>query len=224
MSSAPQTIYLVDDDPGVLKGLSRLLRSAGLQAVAFSCPEAFLAHVEPRRAGCLVLDYTMPGLNGLELQAALHHKGCLLPIIFLSGNGDVPTSVQAMKRGAIDFLTKPVSDAHLLGAIHSALERSRRDLQGLAEREELRARVDSLTCREQEVFHHVVAGRLNKQIAAELGTVEQTVKVHRARVMEKMKVQSVAELARIAERLGLGLDLPSRSEPPASPAPRSAVH
>ncbi|MCC7377444.1 MAG: response regulator transcription factor [Verrucomicrobiales bacterium] len=223
MSTPSPTIYIVDDDPGVLKSLARLLRSASLHAVTFTSPETFLESVEPLSAGCLILDLTMPRLNGLELQEALSRKNCQLPIIFLTGNGDIPTSVQAMKRGAIDFLTKPVNDQELLTAIQVAFERNRRALADLAEREELRGRVESLTQREHQVFLLVVAGRLNKQIASELGTVEQTVKVHRARVMEKMKVQSVAELARIAERLGLGLGLvqPAR---PASPADLPEAH
>lgn len=206
MTPPPPVVYVVDDDPGVLTGLSRLMRSAGLNAVTFASPADFLARVDPRAEGCVILDYTMPGLNGLELQAALNERGCLLPIIFLSGNGDVPTSVRAMKRGALDFLTKPVSDTDLLAAIQTAFRRNRRALEESAELEALRARVASLTAREHEVFRGVVSGRLNKQIAAELGTVEQTVKVHRARVMEKMKVQSVAELTRLAVRLGLAED------------------
>lgn len=206
MSAPSATVYLVDDDPRVLKGLSRLVRSAGLPVMTFTSPEEFLAQVRPRTAGCLVLDFTMPGLNGLELQDALKAISCPLPIIFLTGDGDVPISVQAMKRGAFDFLTKPVSETDLLSAIHAGLERNQRTLEELAEIEELRARVDSLTSREREVFHHVVSGKLNKQIAGELGTVEQTIKVHRGRVMEKMKVQSLAELVRLAERLGPGTD------------------
>ncbi len=206
MPAPSATVYLVDDDPRVLKGLSRLVLSAGLPVMAFTSPEEFLAQVRPRTEGCLVLDFTMPGLNGLELQKALKESGCPLPIIFLTGDGNVPISVQAMKRGALDFLTKPVSETDLLAAIHAGLERNRRTLEELAEIEELRARVDSLTSREREVLRHVVSGKLNKQIAGELGTVEQTIKVHRGRVMEKMKVQSLAELARLAERLGPGLD------------------
>lgn len=206
MPAPSATVYLVDDDPRVLKGLSRLVLSAGLPVMAFTSPEEFLAQVRPRTEGCLVLDFTMPGLNGLELQKALKESGCPLPIIFLTGDGNVPISVQAMKRGALDFLTKPVSETDLLAAIHAGLERNRRTLEELAEVEELRARVDSLTSREREVLRHVVSGKLNKQIAGELGTVEQTIKVHRGRVMEKMKVQSLAELVRLAERLGPGLD------------------
>ena len=201
MSFPNATVYLVDDDPKVLRGLARLLRSAGIPVETFVSPEAFLNHVGPRTAGCVVLDFTMPGLNGLELQAALKVKNCPIPIIFLTGNGDVPTSVQAMKSGALDFLTKPVSDRDLLEAIQAGFARNRRTLEELAEMDQWQARVDSLTNREREVFLHVVAGKPNKQIASELGTVEQTVKVHRARVMAKMKVQSLAELARLAERL-----------------------
>jgi len=209
MSATTPTIFIVDDDPAVLKSLGRLLRSARLDFVAFSSPNEFLQHHDPAAPGCLVLDVAMPGLNGLELQAALAEKGCSLPIIFLTGHGDIPMSVQAMKRGALDFLTKPVNDENLLKAVRAALEKDRAARQARAELVGLQARLDSLTPREREVFVHVVAGQLNKQIAADLGTVEKTIKVHRARVMEKMGVDSLADLVRTAERLGLGDRPPS---------------
>jgi len=204
MPSLPPTIFIVDDDPGVLKGLSRLLRAARLDVLAFSSPQEFLARHDPRAPGCLVLDVAMPGLNGLELQAALGARGSAVPIIFLTGHGDIPMSVQAMKRGAADFLTKPVNDEELLKAVRLALEKDRVGRQERAEIEAIKQRLATLTPREREVMEHVISGQLNKQTAADLGTVEKTIKVHRARVMQKMQVQSVAELVRLAEKVGVG--------------------
>ncbi len=202
MNDISPTVFMVDDDPDVLKSLARVLRSAGLEVVTFSSPSEFLEQHDPRAAGCLVLDVAMPGLNGLELQAALTAKGSAIPIIFLTGRGDIPMSVQAMKGGAVDFLTKPVDDEDLLKAVNAALEKDRIGRQSRAELDEIQERLATLTPREREVLDHVVTGQLNKQIALDLGTVEQTIKVHRARVMEKMKVNSVAELVRLTERLG----------------------
>lgn len=203
MNPSSATVFVVDDDPAVLKSLARLLRSARLEVATFSSPREFLDRHDPRAPGCLVLDVAMPGLNGLELQEALMRKDSLLPIIFLTGHGDIPMSVQAMKRGALDFLTKPVNDENLLQAVRSALEKDRVARQARAELDDILERLATLTPREREVIDHVVTGQLNKQIAADLGTVEKTIKVHRARVMEKMKVKSVAELVRLAERAGL---------------------
>lgn len=199
------TVFIVDDDPAVLKSLSRLLRAARLTAVTFSSPQEFLARHDASLPGCLVLDVAMPGLNGLELQQGLLASGHELPVIFLTGHGDIPMSVQAMKRGAVDFLTKPVNDDDLLKAIHVAFEQDRLQRQARDAVAEIRQRVASLTPREREVFDHVIAGHLNKQTAADLGTTEKTIKVHRARVMEKMQVQSVAELVHLAERAGIGI-------------------
>jgi FixJ family two-component response regulator len=193
-------VYLIDDDPGVLKALTRLLRSAGLQPIPFGCPLEFLATCDPALRGCLVLDVAMPGLDGMRMQQALAAAGCTLPIIFLTGHGDIPMSVQAMKRGAVDFLTKPVDEASLLAAVREALARDAMEGRKAAERSALRDRLASLTPREAEVLTHVVAGKLNKQIAVELGTAEKTIKVHRARVMEKMQAQSLADLVRMTER------------------------
>ena len=203
MNHAGPTVFVVDDDPAVLKSLSRLLRSARLDVATFSSPREFLERHDPSALGCLVLDVAMPGLNGLELQEALTAKGSELPIIFLTGHGDIPMSVQAMKRGALDFLTKPVNDEDLLKAVHVAIEKDRLQRQTRAEVTEIQQRLATLTPREREVMEHVISGQLNKQTAADLGTVEKTIKVHRARVMEKMKVQSVAELVRLAERVGI---------------------
>ena len=203
MNYAGPTVFVVDDDPAVLKSLSRLLRSVRLEVATLSSPREFLERHDPRAPGCLVLDVAMPGLNGLELQEALAAKGSELPIIFLTGHGDIPMSVQAMKRGALDFLTKPVNDEDLLKAVHVAIEKDRLQRQTRAEVAEIEHRLATLTPREREVLEHVISGQLNKQTAADLGTVEKTIKVHRARVMEKMKVQSVAELVRLAERVGI---------------------
>ena len=203
MNHPPATVFIVDDDAAVLKGLTRLLRSARFNVQAFGSPQEFLAQCDPRAPGCLVLDLAMPGLNGLELQAALTAKGSAIPIIFLTGHGDIPTSVQAMKRGALDFLTKPVNDGDLLKAVQVALEKDHSARQTRAELDDIQARLDSLTPREREVLTHVVSGQLNKETAADLGTAEKTIKLHRARVMEKMKVESLAALVRLAERVGL---------------------
>jgi FixJ family two-component response regulator len=201
MTSPPPTVFIVDDDASVLKSLSRLLRAARLQPVAYASPQEFLDRYDPHTPGCLVLDVAMPGLDGLQLQQALHAKGSAPPIIFLTGHGDIPMSVRAMKRGAIDFLTKPVNDEDLLKAIRLALEMDRSSRQARAELDDIRQRLATLTPREREVLEHVITGQLNKQIAGDLGTAEKTIKVHRARVMEKMGVHSVAELVHLAERV-----------------------
>lgn len=194
---------MVDDDPGVLRALRRLLSAAGLETLAFPSAAAFLDAHDPATPGCLVLDVALPGLDGLQLQRALAISECARPIVFITGRGDIPTSVQAMKGGAVDFLTKPVNDEVLLAAVHHAIDVDRLAREAQVETDAMRQRLTSLTPREREVLVHVVAGRLNKQIAADLGIVEKTIKVHRARVMEKMAVGSLADLVRAAERLGI---------------------
>jgi FixJ family two-component response regulator len=194
------TVFVVDDYAPVRKSISRLLHAAGFNVAAFASAVEFLAQYDPAILGCLVLDLAMPTLNGLELQTILNKTGSLLPIIFLTGTADIPESVQAMKHGASDFLTKPVNDEELLAAVRVAIEKHRALRRKQRELSEIRARLATLTPREHEVLEYVVAGKLNKQIAGDLGTVEQTIKVHRAHVMEKMKVQSVAELVRLMER------------------------
>jgi FixJ family two-component response regulator len=199
------TVFLVDDDASVRKSLSRLIKSAGYAVQAFGSAREFLDNRPACNASsCLVLDVRMPGLTGLDLQQALQDDKEPLPIIFITGHGDIPMSVKAMKEGAVDFLPKPVKDKQLLSAIEQALARANHDHTERLELEDIQKRVKSLTPREQEVMDLVVRGLLNKQIAFELGTVEKTVKVHRARVMEKMEVQSLAELVRIAERVKIG--------------------
>jgi len=197
------TVFMVDDDEAVRKAISRLLRSAGIASAVFASPSEFLAQYNPDMPGCLVLDMAMPDLDGLQLQTALNEKGCILPIIFLTGHGDVSKSVQAMKQGAFDFLSKPAKDKDLLTAVRAAFERDTVVRQERAKLFEIRARLDALTPREREVLQHVVSGKLNKQIAGDLGIAEATVKMHRAHVMEKMKVESVAELTRLTERFGI---------------------
>jgi FixJ family two-component response regulator len=196
------TVFVVDDDEAVRKAVSRLLRSAGIAVAVFASPREFLAQYNPATPGCLVLDMAMPDFNGLQLQTALTGKGCILPIIFFTGHGDVSKSVQAMKQGAFDFLSKPVKDKDLLTAVRAAIERDTVVRREQAKLSEIRARLDTLTSREREVLEHVVSGKLNKQIAGDMGITEATVKMHRAHVMAKMKVQSVAELARLTERCG----------------------
>jgi FixJ family two-component response regulator len=196
-------VYLLDDEPDMLKALTRLLRARGLQVQGFTSAREFLAQDLDARPACLVLDVDIPELDGLAVQELLRQRQAELPIVFLTGHGDIPMSVRAMKAGAEDFLTKPVNAADLLQAVRAALQRA---ADQRAEREELAALqqcLDSLTPREREVLGHVIAGKLNKQIAADLGTGEQNIKVHRGRLMRKMGMTSVAELVRAAERLGL---------------------
>jgi FixJ family two-component response regulator len=200
MSARNPTVFLVDDYAPVRRSISRLLRAAGFAVVAFASAEEFLTQYDPGVWGCLVLDVAMQNLNGFELQSILANTGSLLPIIFLTGEGDIPKSVRAMKGGASNFLTKPVDEEDLLAAVRAAIEKHRALRREQAELSEIRARLSTLTPREREVLDYVVAGKLNKQIAGDLGTVEQTVKVHRARVMQKMRAQSVAELVRLTER------------------------
>ncbi len=199
-----ETIFLVDDDPALRKALARVLREDGWTVEMFESAESFLARPEPHLRGCLVLDVTMPGLDGLELQRQLTRDGQPPPIVFLTGHGDIPMSVQAMKAGAADFLTKPVNAEALVRAIRSALDRDRSARQARAATDEIRQRLVSLTPREREVLVAVASGRLNKQIAGDLGIVEQTVKFHRARIMERMQARTVAELMHIAAKLGIG--------------------
>jgi FixJ family two-component response regulator len=200
MNLETPTVFVIDDDPSVLKSLARLLRSLELNVATFVSPQEFLEQLKPGLHGCLILDIEMPDLSGIELQRELTARGNELPVIFLTGHGDIPKTVQAMKQGAVDFLTKPVHDQDLIEAIHSALEKNRINRQARAERFEIQTRLATLTPRELEVLGHVVSGRLNKQIAADLGTVEKTIKVHRAHLMSKLKVRSLAELVRLAER------------------------
>lgn len=202
------TIFLVDDDAGVLKALSRLLRARHYEVETFTSPRMFLASHDPTKPGCAILDVSMPDLDGLELQQALTSKGPRRPVIFLTGRGDIPTSVRAMKAGAIDFLTKPVDNENLLAAIARAEEEDGKARQANAELDSIRARIATLTPREREVMTHVIAGRLNKQIAGDLGTVEKTIKVHRGRMMEKLGMRSVAELVRFAEKAGISARQP----------------
>ena len=197
------TVFVIDDDAAVRKAVSRLLRSAGIAVAGFASPSEFLAQYDPDMPGCLVLDLAMPDINGLQLQTTLAKKGCTLPIIFLTGQGDVSKSVQAMKHGAFDFFSKPVKEKDLLPAVRAAIERNAVARREQARLSEICARLDTLTPREREVLEHVVAGKLNKQIASDLGITEATVKMHRARVMTKMKVQGVADLVRLAEVCGI---------------------
>jgi FixJ family two-component response regulator len=203
MGSNGVTTFVVDDDAGVLKALGRLLRSAGYDARTFSSSEEFLKAHDPDVPGCAVFDLAMPGLDGLQLQETICFNGTARPIIFLTGNGNIPLSVRAMKAGAVDFLTKPVDRNQLLSAIAQALELDAANRREHGDREAAVAKIAKLTPREREVLTHVIAGRLNKQIAADLGTVEKTIKVHRGRTMAKLGVRSVADLVRLAERAGL---------------------
>lgn len=203
MSDVEPVIFVIDDDPSIRRSVARLLRLEGFNVTPLDSAQELLDSCGSIEHACIILDIAMPGLSGLELQEALASRGISVPIIFLTGRGDLHTGVHAMKRGAVDFLTKPVRGAKLLAAVRDALARDRAAALGRAEVARVRRQLALLTPREYEVFEHVVAGKLNKQTAAELGTAEGTIKVHRARVMEKLQVESVADLVRLAERVGV---------------------
>jgi len=206
MDEEVSTVFVVEDAPEVRIALSRMLAAGGYLVRSFESAEQFLTQQEEAAPGCLLLDICMPGLSGIELQRALVGSQCALPIVFLTGMGDIQTSVHAMKKGAVDFLTKPVDRERLFTAIDQAL---RRDAQQRLEQTiccSIKQRFETLTPRERTVMAHVVRGRLNKQIAGDLGTGEKTVKVHRARVMTKMKVRSVADLVRLGARIGVAFE------------------
>jgi len=199
------TIFIVDDDPSVLKAQARVLRAEGWAVETFDSAEAFLAKPRDAAVGCLVLDVTMPGLDGLELQRRLSIEDNALPIVFVTGHGDIPMSVRAMKGGATDFLSKPVPAKVLIAAIRAAIEQQEATRRAHGDADAIRERLASLTPREREVLEALAAGKLNKQIAGDLGVVEQTVKFHRARIMERMHAKTVAELMHIAARAGVGV-------------------
>ena len=201
MTQTERTVFVVDDDPSVLRSLERLLRAAEYAVETYASPRAFLESAPVDRPGCVVVDLRMPELGGLDLQEELSRRGFPLPLIFLTGHGDVPSSVRAMKGGAIDFLSKPCDETDLLAAVERALARDAEAREARAEREAVGARFAALTPREREVCLLVARGLLNKQIAAELGTAEKTVKIHRGRVMEKLGADSVAALVRLVDRL-----------------------
>jgi FixJ family two-component response regulator len=203
MSDADPIVCVVDDDPSIRDALTSLLRSVGLRVETFGSARAFLTRQPSDAPGCLVLDVRLPGLSGLDLQRELAAAQITMPIIFITGHGDIPMTVQAMKAGAVEFLTKPFRDQDLLDAIQQAIDRDRVVRRQRANLAALRQRYNLLTPREQEVMQHVVSGRLNKQIASDLGTSEITIKLHRGQVMHKMQAKSFADLVRMAATLGL---------------------
>jgi len=203
------TVYIVDDDARFARGLARLVGAAGWEVRVFSSAVDFLGAVEPGTPGCVLLDVRMPGMKGPELHRTMLEREMRLPVIFLTGHGDVATSVDAMKMGAVDFLEKPVRMEQLVGTIREALVRGARNREVDRERNELHARIERLSRREREVMGRVVAGRLNKQIAAELGIALKTVKAHRAKVMQKMQARSVPELVTMCQAAGLGTSPPA---------------
>jgi FixJ family two-component response regulator len=201
MSITPSTVFVVDDDRSVREGLADLFNSVGMKVQAFSSAQEFLGYKRPDTPACLVLDVRLPGPSGLELQRQLGRSEHPIPIIFITGHGDIPMSVRAIKDGAVEFLTKPFRDQDLLDAIQQALDSDRAARERRAKAAELRRRYESLTPREREVMQLVVRGLLNKQIASELGASEVTIKMHRGQVMHKMKAESVVELLRMAETI-----------------------
>jgi FixJ family two-component response regulator len=202
-------IVVIDDDPSMRKALDNLFKSVGFEVELFASPQEFLQSSRLDRPGCIVLDVRFPGRSGLDMQRELTHANAQLPIIFITGYGDIPMSVRAMKAGAVEFLTKPFRDQDLLDAVGTALEKDRTRRAGEMRLAELRARYEMLTARERQVMSLVVAGRLNKQIAGELGVSEMTVKMHRRQVMRKMQAAGVAQLVRLADQLGIAAPQPA---------------
>jgi RNA polymerase sigma factor (sigma-70 family) len=205
MSEAAPIVFVIDDDPSVRRAIKRLIGSVGLQVELFGSAQEFLQSKRPDATSCLVLDIRLPGISGLDFQRKLAEANIHIPIIFITGHGDIPMSVRAMKAGAVEFLTKPFRDQDLLDAIHIAIEQDRARRQSEAEIATLRERFESLSAREREVIAMVVSGMLNKHIAAEIGTTENTVKVHRSRATEKMQAKSLADLVKMVERLKIAL-------------------
>jgi FixJ family two-component response regulator len=203
------TVVVIDDDASVRKALDNLFRSVGLEVELFSSPQEFLQSERPDRPGCIVLDVRFPGRSGLDMQREISAANTPLPIIFITGYGDIPMSVRAMKAGAVEFLTKPFRDQDLLDAVGVALEKDRVRRANEVRLSELRTRFQTLTARERQVLSLVIAGRLNKQIAGELGVSEMTVKMHRRQVMRKMQATGLAQLVRLADQLGLGAPHPA---------------
>lgn len=203
MPQTISTVFVIDDDASVRKSLTRLLYSYGFEVESFASAELFLERGPYEGVGCIILDIRMPGMSGMVLQERLSQTGNIMPIIFVTGHGDIPTSVQAMKKGAVDFLTKPFDDKDLLQAIQGAIEK---DIKAKADQAEIRHTmelVNHLTMREREILRYIIAGLLNKQIGFKLGIAEKTIKVHRSHIMEKLHVSSVADLVRLSEKAGI---------------------
>lgn len=217
MTGQSPIVFIVDDDAAVRNSLRLLVKSIGQTAEVFSGAQEFLATYEPQQPGCLVLDVRMPGMSGLELQQQLNLRGAVIPVIFITGHGDIPMAVEAMQHGAFDFLQKPFRDQDLIDRIQRALQKDRENRTALGERTRIRERLDSLTPREREVLTLVTSGKANKVMAADLGLSQRTVEIHRSRVMEKMGATSVAQLVRMVLDLGGAAELASPRSGPASP-------
>ncbi|HEY0938631.1 MAG TPA: response regulator [Steroidobacter sp.] len=223
MSRTPPTVFIVDDDADVRRALARLLSAARYNTRSFGSAVEFLEHHDPSVPGCLLLDLAMPDRSGLEVQSALAEEDCHRPIVFLSGHGSIAESVVAMRAGAINFLTKPVDNEELLAALEEALRLDEEQRRATSLKEIVQERIATLTPREREVLAHVVEGRMNKQIAGDLGTVLKTIKVHRARVMHKMRVRSLAQLVKLISASGVVLERQKRGPEPVAELPFNAA-